>query len=240
MSWMGRTVRLLAAALVLSSAAAALAASSNGIASRSPTAIVAASRSAIEGVSSVHVSGEGLSAGVPIALNLYLVAGRGGRGTVTDNGATFSLVVIGKTLYFEASKTFWERSGGKAAATLFAGKWLKTPATGQFADVAAFTNVRKLFNQLLSPPGALERGPTSTLHGQPDVAVTDKINGGTLYVATTGKPYPLEIVNNVKKHGVLVINGIDQPVTLTPPPNSIDIPKLGGEADAPSPTRASP
>jgi hypothetical protein len=217
-----------AAAVTAASGAVALAASSNGIASKSPSEIVSAARSAVEGVSSVHVSGSGLSDGVPIALNLYLVAGKGGRGTVSDNGETFSLVVIGKTLYFEASRSFWTNNGGKAAANLFAGKWLKTPATGQFAAVSEFTDIHSLFTKLLSPPGALTRGPTSTLHGQPAVAVTDNGNGGTLYVATTGQPYPLEVVNNTKKHGTLVINGINQSVTLAAPKTSIDISKLGG------------
>jgi hypothetical protein len=224
----GATARLLAGALVLGSGTAALAASSNGVASRSPGAIVAAARSAIDGVSSVHIEGAGLEGGAQVALNLHLVAGKGGYGTVSDNGATFSLVVIGKTLYFEASKAFWKQFAGSGAATLFAGKWLKTPATGQYAQIAQFTDIQMLFTNLLSPPGALVRGATTTLHGQPAVAVTDKANGGTLYVATTGRPYPLEVVNHTKKHGVLVINGIDQPVTLAPPKHSLDISKLGG------------
>ncbi|MGH2850056.1 MAG: hypothetical protein ACRDLP_05510 [Solirubrobacteraceae bacterium] len=215
-----------AAAIVAASGAIALAASSNGVASRSPSAIVTAVRNAVDGVSSVHVAGAFVESGESLALNLYLVANRGGRGTVTENGASFSLVVVGKVLYFKASTAFWKRFGNTASANLFAGKWLKTPTTGQYASVSAFTDIHTLFAQLLSPKGKLTKGPTTTLHGQPAVGVTNPADGGILYVATTGKPYPLEVAGNTK-NGQLVINGIDQPVTLTPPKTSIDISKLG-------------
>jgi hypothetical protein len=224
----GATARLLgaAAAMIAASGAIALAASSNGVASRSPAAIVTAARTAVDGVSSVHVAGAFVEGGESLALNLHLVAGRGGRGTVSENGASFSLVVVGKVLYFNASTAFWKRFGNAASAALFAGKWLRTPTTGQYASVSAFTNIHALFAQLLSPKGKLTKGSTTTLHGQPAVGVTNPADGGILYVATTGKPYPLEVVNKTK-NGELVINGIDQPVSLAPPKTSIDISKLG-------------
>jgi hypothetical protein len=148
---------------------------------------------------------------------------------VSLNGAAFHLVVIGKTLYFEGSAAFWKESGVSASdAAIFAGKWLKAPTTGEFASVVVFTNIHSLFTELLSPTGTLVKGPVTTVLGQQVVPVTNRSNGGTLYVATTGKPYPVEIVNNKGKHGVVVIDDIGKPVSLVAPAGAIDISKLSG------------
>jgi hypothetical protein len=177
----------------------------------------------------VHVSGSGIENGEPISLDLSLVAGKGGRGTVSENGAAFNLVVIGKTLYFEGSAAFWKKAGGgSSAAALFAGKWLKAPTTGQFASVVAFTSIKSLFAQLLAPKGSLSKGAPTTVLGQQVVPVTDQNDGGTLYVATSGPPYPVEVVGPAKKHDVVVIDNIGKPVSLTAPAGAIDISQLTG------------
>lgn len=219
---------MLVAGLVGLGGAAALAAGASAAASPSVTSlpasgIVAAARQAIDGVSSVHVTGTGVEGGAQLTLDLYLAAGHGGRGTVSENGATFRLVVIGKTLYFNGSKAFWQKSAGASAAKQFAGKWLRAPTTGQFAAVANFTNVSQLFTTLLTPKGTLTKGAVSTVGGRRVIAVVDKGDGGTLYVAATGKPYPVEIVNNTTKHGTVVIDDINQPVKLAAPAHSIAI-----------------
>jgi hypothetical protein len=226
-----RSAAAIAAAIAGLGATAALAgaASSNGVAAKSPSAIVAAARAAIGGVSTVHVYGSGIENGEPISLNLSLVAGRGGRGTVTENGAAFQLVVIGKTLYFEGSAAFWKKAGGGSAATaLFAGRWLKAPTTGQFASVVAFTSIKSLFAELLAPKGSLSKGALSTVLGQQVVPVTDHSDGGILYVAASGPPYPVELVGPATKHDVVVIDDIGKPVSLTAPPGAIDISQLTG------------
>jgi hypothetical protein len=222
---------LAAAALVtgaqLGAPAVARAASPSAVASESPKAILAASVAAIDGVSSVRVSGAGIENGAPISLNLALIAGRGGEGTVTANGETFQLVVIEKTLYFKGSASFWRKVGGQSAAAVLAGKWLKAPTTGEFSAVASFAEVHSLFSTLLTPHGGLAKGPVTTVRGQRVVPVIDRGTGGILYVAATGKPYPVEISNQQSKHGVVVIEGIDQPVHLVAPQGAIDISAAG-------------
>jgi hypothetical protein len=215
-------------AMALAGPPAARAASGSGIASESPNAILAASVSAIDGVSSVRVSGSGVENGAPISLNLALVAGKGGEGSVSEGGVTFSLVLIGNTLYFKGSTSFWRKAGAGSAAQLLAGKWLKTPTTGEFAAVTSFARLRTLFGALLNSHGVLAKGAVTTVRGQQVVPLIDRSKGGTLYVAATGKPYPVEIVNQKTKNGTVVIGGIDQPIHLVAPPGAIDISKLGG------------
>src|SRR5262249_20923147 len=114
-----------------------------------------------------------------------------------------------------------------AVAQLVAGRWLKTPTTGSFASLAKFADRKALFDALLSPTGTLVRGRVTTLRGRRVVPVTDEADGGTLYVAATGPPYPVELVNRAK-HATLVFDGIDAPVHLTAPKGAIDLRSLEG------------
>ena len=215
-------------AMVLATAIAACGGGStdNGVASKSPDAIVSAATSAVAGVSSVHVSGSITSGGVPITLDLNLVSGKGGQGSMAENGLSFQIVTLGQEVYINASPAFWRHYAGNAAAQLLEGKWLKGPATGQFASLASLTNLQEFFNKLLSNHETLEKGATSTVNGQKVVAVNDTTNGGTLYVATAGKPYPVEIVKSGSPAAQIDFDRFNQSVSLTAPPNAIDVSQL--------------
>jgi hypothetical protein len=213
-------------ALALAACGSSGGSSSNGIASKSPDEIVSAATSAVSSVNSVHVAGTVLSGGQHVALDLNLVNGKGGKGSMSQNGLGFQIVADGQEVYINGSQSFWRTFGGSAAAQLLSGKWLKAPATGQLSSLATLTNVQKLFNQLLSSHGKLVKGKTTTIHGQQAIAVTDSTNGGTLYVATIGKPYPLEISKTGAQGGQITFDQFNQPVSLTPPANAIDISQL--------------
>ncbi len=177
-------------------------------------------------MTSVHVSGKVLSSGQNVALDLNLLNGKGGTGSMSQNGLGFKIVAIGPEVYINGSSAFWTKFGGSASAQLLSGKWLKAPASGQLSSLATLTNVQKLFSQLLSSHGKLAEGKTTTVEGHEVVAVNDTTNGGTLYVATTGKPYPIEISKTGSSGGQLVFDHFNQPVSLTAPANAIDISKL--------------
>jgi hypothetical protein len=201
-------------------------ASSNGIPSKSPDEIVSAATNAVGSVSTVHVAGKVLSSAQNVALDLNLVNGKGGTGSMSQDGLGFKIVAIGPELYINGSSSFWTRFGGSAAAQLLSGKWLKAPASGQLSSLATLTDVQKLFSQLLSSHGKLAKGNTTTVQGRQVVAVNDTTNGGTLYVATTGKPYPIEISKTGSSGGQLVFDHFNQPVSLEAPANAIDISQL--------------
>lgn len=200
--------------------------SDNGVAAKSPDAIVNAATNAVSTVKTVHVSGSLPSAGSPITLDLTLVAGKGGGGQMTQNGLSFKLINLNQTVYINGSDAFWRHIGGSGAAQLFRGKWLRAPANGQFAAVASLTSVQTLFNQLLSNHGTLAKGPTTTVAGRKAVAVIDTSKGGTLYVATTGQPYPVQVSKKGSDGGQVVFDRYNQPASLTAPPNAIDVSKL--------------
>ncbi len=66
----------------------------NGLASKSPSEIVAAAKAAAAGAATVHVAGSVLNEGKPIALDMELVAGKGGKGHITVEGCSIDLVQV--------------------------------------------------------------------------------------------------------------------------------------------------
>ena len=74
--------------------------------------------------------------------------------------------------------------------------------------------------------GRAKPAGTTKIEGQKAVGITDQAHSGTLYVATTGKPYPVAVVQNGGGGGKLLFNAWDAPVTVQAPANAIDIEAL--------------
>jgi hypothetical protein len=198
---------------------------SNGVASDPAADVVRAASTAITGVRSVHVTGTTGGAS-PVTFNLYVVNGKGGRGTMSMRGTSFQIIRIGNSVYLKGSDAFLRHLGGEAAAQLFSGKWIKGPATGEFASFAGLTNVQMLFSELLSSHGTLTKGSITTINGQRAIAVQDTSSGGTLYVATTGAPYPLKVSQGGSGSGGAQFSQFNESFPLTVPANAVDLSEL--------------
>ncbi len=201
--------------------------SGNGVASKSPTDIVSAAKTAADGASSVHVTGSIVNAGSTIALDMELLKGTGGHGKLSQNGLSFELVEVGDSVYIKGSPAFYQHFAGGAAAQLLQGKWLKAPAnTGNFATLGSLTDLRKLLDSTLASHGTLAKGATTKVEGQEAIGVKDLSRGGTLYVATSGTSYPLQITKGGSGGGTVTFNHWNAPVTVTAPTNAVDLSKL--------------
>ena len=202
--------------------------SGNGVASKSPAEIVAAARAAADGASSVHVSGSTVTAGTPLTLDLSLVANKGGRGRIAENGLSFELIELEGTVYIKGSAAFYKHFAGAAGAQLLQGKWLKAPATSaSFAGLSSLTELHKLLDAALANSDkALVKTATSTVKGQAVVGVKDTAQGETIYVATTGRPYPVAATKRGAGGGTIAFAEWDKPVVLTAPANAVDIEQL--------------
>ena len=84
--------------------------SGNGIASKTPTEILALSKQAADSAKSVHVAGSIVSKGSPLTLDLFLLAGKGARGRLSEGGSSFELIEAGGTVYLRGSAAFYKRS----------------------------------------------------------------------------------------------------------------------------------
>ena len=191
--------------------------SGNGVAAKPPNTIVQEANSAIAHASSVHVAGSISNNSVPLTLDLNLVSGKGGRGQLSEGGLTFRVITVGPSVYIQGTPAFWSHFAGATAARTLEGKWLKAPASGQFAPIAALTNMQLLFGKVLLSHGSLQKLGTSTVNGKQVIGVRDSKAGGILYVAATGRPYPVEVLKRGTGAGRIVFDQINHPVDLTPP-----------------------
>lgn len=199
----------------------------NGIARKSPGEILAGALILADAASSVHVFGSTVSNGSPLTVNLYLRAGRGGRGQLSQNGLEFEVIQIRGTVYIKGSGAFLRHIAGPAGAQLLQGRWLRTSATsGGLASLASLTNLRQLLDSTLTAHGALQKGASVTLAGRKALALTDPVEGGTLYIATTGPPYPVEVTKGGGGAGSIAFDDWNKAIVITAPADSIDINQL--------------
>ncbi len=200
-------------ALALSAAALAGCGSSvdEGIESKTPTEILAASQLAADAAASVHVAGAIVSGGQPLTFDLSLLANSGARGTLSEMGASFEVIRVANTIYIKGSEAFYRRLVGPSAARLLAGRWLKAPASSQgFASLAALTDLRTLIDTTFANHGRLQKGSTTTLGGVSAIALKDRSRGGTIYIATTGLPYPLQVLGGRIERRSRVVQSLER------------------------------
>jgi hypothetical protein len=205
--------------------------SSSSITSKSAEEIVGESKAAADTADSVHVAGSLNSGGSVVKLDLSLVAGKGATGVLSQNGSSFKVILVGGTAYISGSSAFYRSLGGAAAAQLFNGKWLKAPAaSGEFASFSQLADMRKLIDTTLAGHGGLAKGSTSVINGQKVIAINDTSKAGTLYVATTGKPYPIQLAKGGSESGKITFEDWNKPVSIAAPDNAVDLAELKAAA----------
>ena len=206
-----------------------LAVSSNaapaGEAAKTPAQILAGAERAVATASSVRLVAVGTSGGKPLRLDLELVAGRGGEGSVTDGGYTFRIIRLGTHAYFEAGAAFWRKFAGSLGPQLFQGRWIEASATsGQLASFTPLTSMRTFINGALSSHGKLAVGKTTTIGGRPALRLIDTTQGGSLYLAASGTPYPLEITAK-GGGGTIRFESWNERFSTTPPKHPLNFTK---------------
>ena len=100
----------------------------NGVASETPARALERVEAAAREAATVHVSGSVAGPGRPLAIDMELVRGQGGRGTVSVDGLRAQLVQDAGWIYVKPNPALLEQLVGPAAAGRLAGRWLKGPA----------------------------------------------------------------------------------------------------------------
>lgn len=207
--------------------------SSNGEASKSATQVLRDTVKAADAASSMRMNGNVSSSGKQIGLDLSIAKGNGAKGSMTLGGDAVQLIVVGDNGYLKASPAFWTQfagSSGGMIAQLLAGRWLKFPVhNAQFEPLVAFASPKALFDQLQSGADAsLKNNGATTYKGQDVVALDDGAKNGTLYVSSTGTPYPVALVKTGSGGGAITFSEWNKPVSLTAPANALDFSHLAG------------
>jgi len=226
------TLALVLAALVLAGCGSSgkKAEKPNGEASKPPARVLADAKAAATSASSVHVSGHLVSNGTPVTLDLTMVRGKGAKGSASINGLDFDAVRIGDTVYIHGSDDFYKQYAGAAVAQLLHDRWIKASTNQpQFRTFAPLTDVGALLTEVSKNHGKLVNDGATTYRGQQVVAIRDTSDNSKLYVAGTGKPYPVALVGGKKgQTGTIAFDDWNKATSLSAPKNAIDISQFGG------------
>ena len=142
---------------------------------------------------SVRMHGSVKQDSTTTGLDAYFFHNGDASGTLTMDGEDAQLVKVGDTDYIKAGSSFWTKIGtASGAAAKRADRWVSIPDSQVNIGNDFLTGFADL---LLQDLGTLTKGTTSTIEGQPAIALVSS-KQGTLWVATTGTPYPVEAVAN--------------------------------------------
>ncbi len=209
----------------------ATAAADNGVGALTATEILKKAADAAAKADSVTIKGAITQGGETVGLNLA-VARNAADGTITIKGADVQLRLVGDTLFLKGSIEMWAALGsqGDAVSALVADKWFSVPldstkdASG-LSSFGQFANKDGLFQSLLTPTGAVTVSGTSEVNGQPVVLLSSK--KGTLAIATTGEPYPIQIKGSgTDGTGTIDFINWNGPVNAVKPAGVVDLAAL--------------
>lgn len=165
--------------------------SSNGVASRPPAQILQTTIAAMKAAKSVHLGGTIIQSGKTINVDMTIYSNGDVAGTFSENGPSVGIVKIGSTDYVKTTGSFYQSQGvSSQIAGLMANKWIEIPDSS--VGLGTSFSLLGLANSITKNHTTVTGGKTSTVNGQPVVSVISPGNG-TLYVATTGTAYPVEI-----------------------------------------------
>jgi len=199
----------------------------NGESAKAPEQILSDVTDAVRGAQSVHMSGSVSSDSSDVGFDVTLSADAA-KGTLTLSGNDIKLVRVGDAAYFSGSPEFYKMvGGGDAAVSLLQGRWIKVPSSdSRFASFEQFTDKGKLFSSMLQAEGTISKAGVRTYNGQKVIVLRDSKGDGDLYIAASGKPYPVAIVTKGDKQGTVTFNGWDAPVDVSAPSDAIDLSQL--------------
>ncbi|MFF3734428.1 hypothetical protein ACFYXM_30040 [Streptomyces sp. NPDC002476] len=222
----------------------------NGIDTLSAQQIADRSRDALLGVRSLHLGSRGDLSGRNPSARLELTMDRDGNcdGSVDLGGGRGSVRIVKRAddVWLKPDADFWKNQvpvGGPAFAAILDGRYLRASADDpRLHGVTAGCDLdhlrRLVVDNAENDRGTLNKGRRTTLDGAPVVPLTRIRDGRTLtmYVAATGRPYPLRItVEGGGAHAVADLSAFDAPVPATTPPpdETYDVNALLGRTTAP-------
>ncbi|SNT64360.1 hypothetical protein SAMN05421812_1174 [Asanoa hainanensis] len=158
--------------------------------------ILAASRDAIKEAKSFRLKGSFAEDGKTITMDLKL-NGEAVQGTLSmgKGQGTVEILAVDGQQFIRPDKKFWDVNAGAdvgaTIAQLMGKKWAKLSTKDE--DLAALFAPVSALDELLKPDGgSVVKGETKKIGGVDAIALMDSaVAEEKLWIATTGKPYPV-------------------------------------------------
>lgn len=162
----------------------------NGVETLEPQQILDRANKAALSARSVRIVGSSPQA------SLDPVATKGAsEGTRSAGDTTLKTRAVDGVIYIKADEAYWTEAFNKKKAKKIGDKWvageLSNPKLASFKQTST---LRPLVKQFLQLDESAQVGDVGAAQNQPAVPITASI--GTLWVATTGKPYPLLLTSS--------------------------------------------
>jgi len=160
------------------------------------------------------------------------------QASLTSQGNHIQIIQIGDTVYFKAPLSLFLQklpaSQRSQVAAVLRGKWIKEPASSpevaQFKDLTDRATFVKGITATKTTPNFTADG-SKTVNGVATTELKDAANGLTLFVASSGTPFPMEVdKTGGSDGGSITFDAWNQPFTAQAPPASdvVDASQLGG------------
>jgi hypothetical protein len=232
---------LAAAAVLTVTACGSSSSSTSALAGMSPDQIVQKSVANLKAASSVRISGQVVSSGQTIAVDLTDVAAKGCQGTIglaapaasssKAVSGTASIVEVDSTVYMKLSNSFFTSAGLPASEfSEVSGKYIKLASGSNLASFAQLCNPSTLSTAFSKEDTGFAKAGTATVNGQSTLAFKQPKNpsNGTVYISESATPQILRIAGPAGQ-GSIDFSDYNAPATITAPPASqiIDGSKFG-------------
>jgi hypothetical protein len=201
----------------------------NGEQDKTANQILADSRAAVATATSMRFVGTDPESSPPFGIDLYVGPNKTATGSIRMDGQTVEITRMGSDFYIKGSEAFYTKSAGVpvSVARLFAGRWVKVPATG--ADVGDFdklTDLKTFSAEVLTPTHTVTKAGQGTVRGT-QVIYLDDGTEDKVAISLEGKPYPLAFTSSANTIPIANITW-DTPMTVTAPAGAIDFSKVAG------------
>jgi hypothetical protein len=165
------------------------AAAGNGIESKTPGTIVKTALAALRKARSVRMKGDFEEDGEAVGLDLKLTGKGDIAGWVESEGVRMHVIKSGERQFLRG-REFLKQSAGPEIAELIGDDWMEVPLESYGSnDVTEGLDLKSLADELITEDDGFRKVGPAKVNGR--AALKLKGPGQVLFVATTGKPYPL-------------------------------------------------
>jgi hypothetical protein len=197
----------------------------NGIGKAKPADVIDRAYDALASASSVRIKGDLEDKGDKVKMDLRLTSNDEASGWIETEGSRLHIIRT-RTQAWIKGRAFLEATGGKEMAELVGDRWVKYPGGAKGADeLTDGMDLKSLAKEFKPDDGGIWiKSGSATMHGLP--AIRLRALDGSLFVAKTGKPYPLRL-DAIGPGQVVDFTEYDRKVKLKPPAGALDLEKLG-------------